>query len=143
MAVKSPKAKRILARVAPENFVGRAEPLRELTALASHKTGSRNVLLLAAPHAGPPELLRQTFDALVTQRGGAARVYFASSRSDRTAANAAPRFLQTFLVQFLAHRRAQPSLGSAPPMPRALLDLAARGDYAWVERLIEAGEPAL
>ncbi len=143
MAVKTPKAKRIMARVAPENFVGRAEPLRELTALAAHHTSPRNILLLAAPQAGASELLRQAFDTLFTQRGGASPIYFTFARSDRTAANAARRFLQTFILQLVAHRRAEPTLVAAPPTPRALLDLAGPSDYALVERLIETSERAV
>jgi serine/threonine-protein kinase RsbW len=142
MAVKSPKVKRIMGRIAPENFVGRGEPLREITGLASHKAGQRNILLLAAPQAGASELLRQSYDELFTHRGGASPIYFAFTRSDRTAVEAARRFLQSFLVQLVAHRRSDASLVSAPPTLRALLDLAGPADYGWVERLIEASERA-
>ncbi|MCA1633927.1 MAG: ATP-binding protein [Acidobacteria bacterium] len=76
MAVKSPKVKRIMGRIAPENFVGRGELLRQITGLAPHRAGQRNILLLAAPQAGVSELLRQAFDELFTQRGGASPVYF-------------------------------------------------------------------
>jgi serine/threonine-protein kinase RsbW len=142
MAVKSPKVKRILGRIAPENFVGRSEPLREITGLASHKAGQRNILLLAAPQSGATELLRQCYDELFTHRGGASPIYFAFTRSDRTAGDAALRFLHSFLVQLVAHRRAEPLLVSAPPPLRALLDLASPADYGWVERLIESSERA-
>jgi len=143
MAVKSPKVKRIMGRIAPENFVGRGEQLREITGLAPLKSGQRNILLLAAPQAGVSELLRHAFDELFVQRGGASPVYFAFTRSDRTAAEAARRFLHSFLAQLLAHHRAEPALISAPPTLRALLDFANPSDYVWVERLIESSEHAL
>ncbi|MDT5295061.1 MAG: serine/threonine-protein kinase RsbW [Acidobacteriota bacterium] len=142
MPVRSPKPRRILARAAPEAFVGRGEQLRELTALASPKSGPQGILLLAAPHVGVSELLRQAFDELFRQRGGPAPVYFAFTRSDAAATSAARRFLHTFLTQTVAHRRDDPALVSASPTLRSLLDLAAPQDYEWVERLIQSFERA-
>lgn len=135
--------KRVMGRIAPETFVGRGDQLREITGLASHRAAQRSILLLAAPHAGVSELLRQSFDELFIQRGGASPFYFAFSRSDSTATHAARRFLHSFLVQLLAHRRTEPALIAAPPTLRVLLDLAAPSDYTWVERLVESAERAL
>jgi serine/threonine-protein kinase RsbW len=142
MPVRSPKPRRILARAAPEAFVGRGEQLRELTALASPKSGQQGLLLLAAPLVGVSELLRQTFDELFRRRGGPAPVYFAFSRADAATTSAARRFLHTFLTQTVAHRRDDPALVSAAPTLRSLLDLAAPQDYEWVERLIQNFERA-
>jgi serine/threonine-protein kinase RsbW len=140
--VRTPKHRRILARVAPEQFVGRGEQLRELAALASARAEQRGLLLFAAPQSGVSELLRQTFDELFRQRGGPAPVYFAFSRADAATTAAARRFLQTFLTQVVAHRRDDPSLVTATPTLRTLLDLAAPQDYEWVERLIQDFERA-
>jgi serine/threonine-protein kinase RsbW len=142
MPVRTPKQRRILARVAPEHFVGRGEQLRELTALASARAEQKGVLLFAAPQSGVSELLRQSFDELFRQRGGPAPVYFAFARADAAATAAARRFLQTFLTQVVAHRRDDPALVSATPTLRTLLDLAAPQDYEWVERLIQDFERA-
>src|SRR5215212_9771452 len=137
MPVKTPKQRRVLARTPPDAFVGRGELLRELTALGSPRGAHQSVLLFAAPQSGASELLRQTFDELFRQRGGPAPVYFAFARADAATTAAARRFLQTFLTQAVAHRRADPALVSAAPTMRTLLELAAPQDYEWVERLIQ------
>ncbi|HEV3470005.1 MAG TPA: ATP-binding protein [Pyrinomonadaceae bacterium] len=142
MPPKSNKTGRILGRVAREHFVGRGEQLRELAGLAAPAGGPRSLLLLAAPHAGASELLRQAYDELFRQRGSASPVYFGFSRKDSTAAAAARRFLHTFLAQTLAHRRQDASLVAAAPPLRALIDLAAPADYEWVEGLIQSFERA-
>lgn len=142
MPVRTPRHRRLLARVAPEHFVGRGEQLRELTALGSARAEQKGVLLFGAPQSGVSELLRQTFDELFRQRGGPAPVYYAFARSDAATTAAARRFLQTFLTQVVAHRRDDPALVSATPTLRTLLDLAAPQDYVWVERLIQDFERA-
>ena len=43
MPVRTPRQRRILARVAPEHFVGRGEQLRELTALKTLSLGFTKV----------------------------------------------------------------------------------------------------
>ena len=142
MPPKSPRPRRIIAHAPPESFVGRAEQLREITSLASPKAGRQGVVLLAAPRSGASELLRQSFDELFRQRGGATPVYFAFTRDDAASTAAARRFLHTFLTQSIAHRRDDSALVSASPTLRALLELAAPSDYEWVERLIQNFERA-
>jgi serine/threonine-protein kinase RsbW len=142
MAVRTPRQRRILARVAPEHFVGRGEQLRELAALGAPRAEQKGLLLFAAPQSGVSELLRQSFDELFRQRGGPAPVYFAFTHADAATTAAARRFLQTFLTQVVAHRRDDPALVSATPTLRTLLDLAAPQDYEWVERLIQDFERA-
>lgn len=143
MPAKAPKPRKILARVAPDAFVGRDEQLRELVGLASPKAGRQGVVLLAAPQSGASELLRQTFDELFRQRGGAAPVYFAFSRSDAAMTAAARRFLHTFITHVVAQRADDASLVAASPTLRTLLDLAAPQDFEWVERLIQSFERAV
>jgi serine/threonine-protein kinase RsbW len=142
MPVRTPRQRRILARVAPEQFVGRGEQLRELVSLGSTRAEQKGVLLFAAPQSGVSELLRQTFDELFRQRGGPAPVYFAFTRADAAATAAARRFLQTFLTLVVAHRRDDPALVTATPTLRTLLDLAAPQDHVWIERLIQDFERA-
>jgi serine/threonine-protein kinase RsbW len=142
MPPKSLRQRRIIAHAAPESFFGRAEQLREITGLASAKAGRQGVMLLAAPRSGASELLRQAFDELFRQRGGATPVYFAFSCSDAASTAAARRFLHTFLTHIIAHRRDDPALVAASPTLRALLELAAPADYEWVERLIQTFERA-
>ncbi|HEX8178010.1 MAG TPA: hypothetical protein VF525_00565, partial [Pyrinomonadaceae bacterium] len=134
--------RRVLGRLAPDNFVGRSADLRALTELALPTSEGRGLIMLAAPAAGASELLRQTYDRLFQQRGGATPIYFAWARHDQTAATAARRFLHTFLTQLVAHRRDEPSLVHAPPPLRDLIDLSAPQDYEWIERLIDSFERA-
>ena len=135
-------AKRILGRIAPENFIGRGDALREIGALAPSASPRRGLLIHAAPAAGASELLRQAYDKLFRQRGGASPIYFAFTRHEQTVVAAARRFLHTFLTQLVAHRRDDSSLVNAPPALRDLIDLADPADYEWVERLVMAFERA-
>src|ERR1043165_4044240 len=143
MAVRTQKARRILARTPPELFVGRVEQARELSALASPKAGQQSLLLLAAPQSGVSELLRQTFDELFRQRGGASPVYFAFSRSDAATTAAARRSLAPFLTHTIAHRRDAAAPATATPTLRALLDLAPPADYEWAGKWIQPFDRAL
>jgi serine/threonine-protein kinase RsbW len=131
-------ARRILSRIAPEDFVGRADALRQIANLAPHGAGERGLLLLCTPSSGASELLRQAYDEIFSQRSDAAPIYFALSRHDRTTAEAARRFLHTFLLQLIAQRRNDPSLIDAPPTVHELLELVAPSDFEWVERLVQA-----
>lgn len=139
----SKKAKRTLARVSADEFVGRADALRQITKLAAHGAGRRGLLVLAAPAAGASELLRQSFDLMFETHGDAAPIYFSFSRHDHTTTSAARRFLHTFLLQLVAHRRGDESLLEAPPAMRDLIDLVAPSDYEWAEGLVGAFERAL
>lgn len=134
------RGKRILGRIAPSEFVGRRAALKRITGLAPHGAGPRGLLVLATPAAGTSELLRQSYDELFPQRGGSSPVYFALSPHDRTAVAAARRFLHTFLLQLIAHRRGDATLLDAPPTMHELNELVAPSDYEWVERLIQAYE---
>lgn len=134
--------RRILGRVAPDLFLGRADALTQIASLAPHASGPRGLLVLAAPAAGASELLRQAYDKLFQQHGNASPIYFQWSRKDHTVAVAARRFLHTFLTQLVAHRRDDPSFVNAPPPLRDLIDLADPSDYEWIERVVEAFERA-
>src|SRR3989440_2483223 len=143
MPARSQKPRRILARAATENFVGRGRHLRELASLASPKAAPQSLVLFAAPQAGASELLRQTFDELFRQRGGPTPVYFAFTRTDHAATAAARRFLQTFLTRGVAHRRDDHALVGASATLRSLLDLVAPQDFEWVESVIQSFERAV
>jgi serine/threonine-protein kinase RsbW len=139
---KNKSERRILGRQSRAHFAGREEELRRITSLGQSAAGSRSLLLLAAPFAGASELLRQSYDQLFEEQSGASPIYFAFSRNDQTPANAARRFLHTFLVQLVAHRRHEAGIITAPPTFRDLMDLAAPSDYEWVERLIQSYDRA-
>lgn len=142
MSPKGQKTKRVLARVAPEHFVGRGEHLRAILEHAGGKDAANGMALLSAPYAGATELLRQAYDELFRQRGGPAPVYFSFARGDGAVASMR-RFIQVFITQVAAHKQGDPALISAPVSLRALLDLVTPSDFEWVERLIESAELAV
>jgi serine/threonine-protein kinase RsbW len=135
--------RRILGRVEPEDFVGRASELEQITSLAvpgAHR--ARGLLLLAAPAAGVSELLRQAYDELFRRHETVIPIYFAFSAEDKTNSAAARRFLHTFMQQLVAWRHADPSkLETLNPLAE-LADAVAPGDYEWVDPLMEAVERA-
>ncbi|HEY0003595.1 MAG TPA: ATP-binding protein [Pyrinomonadaceae bacterium] len=134
--------RRILGRVAPAEFVGRAGELEQIVGHAARRDAGKGLLLLLAPPAGVSELLRQAYDRLFKQRADVVPIYFPLTRHDKTASTVARQFLQTFLQQLVAFRRDDPSLISAQMTHGDLLELASPGDYEWMERLIEASERA-
>ena len=133
---------RLLARIPPGDLVGRGDELRAIAALAASPAREQGLLLLAAPGAGATELLRQAYDRLFGQRGGAPPVYFAWSRRDQTTVGAARRFLHAFLSQLVAHRRGDAAYVGAPPPLSDLIELADAADYEWIGRLVGAFERA-
>ena len=129
---------RILARVNRDEFFGRDADLRQIVQQASLSTDARVLTLLAAPDAGASELLRQSYDQLFARRGDPSPFHFAFERSDTTAPDIGRRFFQTFLQQYIAYRRVDPSLCLAPLTLHDLLELALPSDYELVNSLIEA-----
>lgn len=130
----------ILGRIKPDEFVGREEALGQVLRLSSQGVQERGLLLFAAPSIGVSEFLRQAYDELFRQHGDAIPVYFALSRSDKSAVGAARHFLQTFLLHTIAYRRRDPSLSNAALSITDLMEMVAPGDYEWVEKLVTATE---
>jgi serine/threonine-protein kinase RsbW len=140
------EARQILGRVKREEFVGRAA---ELQRLVSHATQperldnasplavGRGLLLLLAPLAGVSELLRQAYDELFNKRE-VVPVYFALPETETTAVSAAIEFLNTFLLQYIAFQRHEPSLSRLSLTLSDVVQLAPAADLAWIEELIEA-----
>jgi serine/threonine-protein kinase RsbW len=133
-------ARRVLGRVAPQEFVGRAAELQQIVGHAARRDRARGLLLLLSPPAGVSELLRQAYDNLFNRRGEIIPIYFALSRNDKTTTNVARQFLQTFLQQLIAFRRDEPFLADASLTRNDILELAAPSDYEWIERLLDASE---
>jgi serine/threonine-protein kinase RsbW len=137
---KKTRGRRILGRVAPEEFVGREDALEEVVQHALRGSSARGLLLLAAPSVGASELLRQAYDQLFYRQENVIPIYFALSRHDGTATGAARHFLHTFLLHLIAFRRHDSSLVNAAVTMSDLMELAAPPDYEWIERLVEACE---
>src|SRR5205823_7613234 len=70
---------------------------------------TRGLLMLLAPLAGVSELLRQAYDELFNKHD-VVPIYFALPQTETTAVSAAIEFLKTFLLQYIAYRRDEPSL---------------------------------
>lgn len=130
----------ILGRVPTAEFVGRDAELNAITQISTLDGSAHAILLLAAPGCGASELLLQVYDYVFQAREGPFPVYFAVSRSDGTALNAAQRFLRTFLAQMAAFRRNEPWLSSAVMAHSDLVELAMPADQEWVSELVEAVE---
>jgi serine/threonine-protein kinase RsbW len=133
---------RILASINRDEFVGRDAELQEILRHASGLTDRRGLVLLAAPGVGAAELLRQAYDQLFLRRGEPVPIHFALRPTDDTAAATARRFFQTFLQQYIAYRRVDPSLCDAPLALHDLIELALPGDYELVTGLVESFERA-
>jgi len=129
---------RILATVSRNEFVGRDAELQEIVGHAS--AGRRGLAVLAAPGAGAAELLRQAYDQLFVRRGDPVPIHFAFNRTEETAVDAATRFFQNLLQQYIAYRRVDPSLCDTRLSFHDLLELALPGDYDLVSDFIEGFE---
>jgi serine/threonine-protein kinase RsbW len=141
---KNKHTRQVLGRVKRDEFVGRAA---ELERLVNHARRSRQpsapgetpgLLILLAPLAGVSELLRQTFDTLFNRHEEVVPIYFALPQTETTTVSAAIEFLNTFLLQYLAFRREDPSLCQASLTLGDLLQLAPAADIDWIQELIEA-----
>ena len=87
------------------------------------------------PSAGVSELLRQAYDRIFNQRSDVIPIYFAFTRNETTAVSAAIEFLNTFLQQYIAFRRDEPSVSYATLTLQDLLQLAPPADHEWIEQL--------
>lgn len=132
--------RRILGRVAPGEFIGRAAELADILRHAERGEPGRGLLLLLAPTAGVSELLRQAYDEIFRRHTDVVPIYFALTRQEKTASGIARHFLSNFLQQYIAFRRNDPSLCHATLSQQDWLELAPPLDYEWIERLVEAYE---
>jgi serine/threonine-protein kinase RsbW len=130
--------RRVLARVTPQDFVGRAGELERIIAQTSEVSEGRGLLLLMEPSAGVSELLRQAYDQLFNQHSEVIPVYFAFTRNERTAVSAAIEFLNTFVQQYIAYRRNESSQGYAALTLHDLVELAPPADLQWIEQLVDS-----
>ncbi len=130
---------RILAKVERDDFVGRDAELRRISEFAS-KHESRRALVLAAPNSGASEFLRQSYDELFFRRDVAVPIHFAFEVKAQTRSEVAASFFRTFLQQYIAYRRVDPSLSARPIGFYELAELALPTDYEAITSLIEAFE---
>lgn len=127
---------RIFANLNRHEFVGRDSELEQIGVRTSPSVEPRGLLLLAAPEVGASELLRQAYDQAFWRRSEAIPLYFAFRRGE-SIADSARRLFHSFLQQFIAYRRIDPVLCSAPATLAELGDLAMPADYDLVTLLTE------
>lgn len=138
------QARQILGRVKRAEFIGRTSELERLVSHAGRSTyaagsgAAHGMFILLAPLAGVSELFRQTFDSLFQSHEEVVPIYFALPPAETTAVSAAIEFLNTFLLQYIAFRRDEPSLCHASLTLNELVKLAPASDLDWIEELIEA-----
>jgi serine/threonine-protein kinase RsbW len=130
---------RILANVSRDDFVGRDAELRRLVEYARQSDPERALLVLGAPNAGAPEFLRQAYDELFLGRGYSVPIHFAFGHHQSTT-EAGAEFFQSFLRQYIAYRRVDPTLSTVPLTLHDLIELALPTDYESIVGLIEAFE---
>jgi serine/threonine-protein kinase RsbW len=130
---------RILANVGRDEFVGRDAELRQLVSYAQQTDPERGLIVLGAPNAGTSEFLRQAYDELFLGRSYSIPIYFAFGRSG-SAAETATEFFQSFLRQYIAYRRVDPTLSTVPLTLHDLAELALPTDYEAVTLLLESFE---
>jgi serine/threonine-protein kinase RsbW len=131
--------RQVLGRVTRNEFAGRSGELQRIVshALSSEpRQHDRGLLILLAPLAGVSELLRQAYDAIFNRQGDVVPVYFAMPQTKTTAVAAAIEFLNTFLLQYIACRRNEPSLAHASLTLNDLVKLAPAADADWIEELV-------
>jgi serine/threonine-protein kinase RsbW len=138
MKQRREEMRQILGRVPREEFVGRTAELQQLISLATRSTDARGLLILLTPLAGVSELLRQAYDELFRRQGDVVPIYYALRQTETTAVSAAIEFLNTFLLQYIACRRAEPSLCQASLTLDDLVQLAPASDHQWIEELVDA-----
>src|SRR5918994_1944557 len=130
--------RRVLGRVSPQDFVGRAGELERVVAQAEPQNAGRGLLLLMEPSAGVSELLRQAYDQIFNRHSEVIPIYFSITRNETTAVSAAIEFLNTFVQQYIAFRRDEPVVAHAPLTLQDLLELAPPADFEWIEQLVES-----
>jgi serine/threonine-protein kinase RsbW len=128
---------KILSNLAPGELIGRTGEFDTLLRHAKGEGHGAGFLVSSAPSLGVSELLRQLYDQLFYEQDEIVPVYFALRRSDKTARTAATRFLQTFLQQTVAFRRADSKILDASCDVCELAELALPSDGYWIDRLIE------
>jgi serine/threonine-protein kinase RsbW len=128
----------IFSTIAKADLVGRDDDIERVVATASPTAAELGrMVVLAKPHAGASELLRQAYDTLYFGQAATIPFYFEFRRSDGDARGAAMRFLRDFLTQTVAFRRRDPAVISNSPEICEVAELATPADSYWIDRLVE------
>ncbi len=132
---------RIFGHISRDAFVGREAELRQVLTYASDPT-SRRLLIAAAPNSGGSEFLRQAYDELFFRRTQAVPFHFGFGPHAGRLIDVAADFFRTFVQQYVAYRRVDPTLCRTPLTLHDSLELALPTDYEPVNALVESFERA-
>ena len=130
---------RILAKLSRDEFVGRDAELHRLISYSS-QPNERRLLLMAAPNAGGSEFLRQAYDELFFRRAQATPIHYAFRASAGSPGDIAADFFRTFLQQYVAYRRVDPSLLATALTAEDVAAAALPTDFESITSLLESFE---
>lgn len=130
---------RILGKIERDDFIGRDAELHQLISYSS-QPNDRKLLLLAAPNGGGSEFLRQAYDELFFRRPHAAPIYFSFRPENGSLTDLATNFFRSFLQQYVAYRRIDPSLCTTVLTAHDLAELALPTDYEAITSTLESFE---
>ena len=131
--------KRILARRASADLVGRTESFDRLIAHAQTREG---LAILATPGAGASELLRHVYDRLFGEQVNVIPFYFQITPTLATVHDVAESFLNEFIRQLVAFRRREPELVRGASGLDELAELSVSANGVWIDRLLETARNA-
>lgn len=134
--MKRQLGKKIFARCAQADFIGRIAELKRITDHAM--SGASGLTVLAAPSTGASELLRQVYDRLFVEQTEIIPFYFECKTTDASTNAIALRFLKEFLMQTVAFRRRDSGIIVAAPEICEISELAVPSDGYWIDRLVES-----
>ena len=131
--------KRILARRASADLVGRTEAFDRLFAHAQARGG---LAVLATPGVGASELLRHVYDRLFEEQVDVVPFYFQIGPTLATVHDVAESFLNEFIRQLVAFRRREPELVRGASGLDELAELSVSANGVWIDRLIKTARDA-
>src|SRR5688572_12962927 len=131
--------KRILARRASADLVGRTQAFDRLLAHARTREG---LAVLATPGAGASELLRHVYDRLFDEHVDVVPFYFQIAPTLATAQDVAESFLTEFIRQLIAFRRNEPELVRGASGLDELAELSVSASGIWMDRFIQTARNA-
>lgn len=131
--------KRILARRASADLVGRTAAFDRLLAQAKKREG---FAVLGTPGAGASELLRQVYDRLFHEQTDVAPFYFQVAPALAAAPDVAESFLTEFIRQLVAFRRRESDLVRSAAGLDELAELSVTATGVWIDRLIATARNA-
>ncbi len=129
--------KNIIANIASDEIIGRAEQLAALLTHAGGQGAASGLVLRSAPGCGATTLLHAVFDKLFLEAGDIVPVYFALDRRHETSAAASRDFLEHFLANAVGFIRRDARLAAAPPDVHDITRAITPSEVQWAAPLLD------